>query len=122
MTKEEEVMAQILKDRVNLHLAIDRDVKALAQKVLKAAEFDLELYKKLHNPDCLFLDSPISSLHFYRNIRMYMIKCGMDFVGFSLEAKNEIPSLSQIAEDVKGWVMRFTKTPEPEKTGLEAIL
>lgn len=111
-----------VKERDKLSLVIQSEIDSLAEKIGKLIDHDLKTYSMLTNPDCLYYDSPVSRAFTYEWIKQYMIKKDLDFVGHFFDGKVNILSFSERMTDASKWMMRFTKEPEKQKTGIEAIL
>lgn len=110
-------------DREKLASNIQEKIAELAKELKKLEEHDLETYKALTNPDCLFNDSPISPFKTYRYVKEWMMKQNMDFIGLFLpDGKTAIKSFVDQAKDTSKWILRFAKEKEKPKTGIDAIL
>lgn len=115
-------MPERMSYREKLCATIQNDVTALAMKINKLAEHDLETFSMLNEPDALFNDCPISPFKTHHHLRMWMIKKDMDFIGYALDGKVSIKPFLEMAQEASKWVLRFSKEKKPVKKGVDAII
>lgn len=121
MKLEAKILARA-KERDKLAAEIQADIDALASKIEKLCDRDVKTYEMLTKPDCLYGDSPVSKAWTSEWIKQYMIKRDLDFIGHFFDGKINIKPLTERIGDASKWMMRFTKEPEKQKTGIQAIL
>lgn len=100
---------------------IEAQITSLAANVKLLDELSLEIYQTVMDPDCLYYDSPISPSKTYRYIKEFMIKKDMDFMGILENGKESAKSFYVRAQEVSGWIMRFSKPKPLPKFGIEAF-
>lgn len=111
-----------LKEREKMVSELQSIVDLFAENISKLTDHDLKTYQMLHKPDCLYSDSPLSSMKLYHHVQQYMIKKDLDYFGFALDGKPALKTLMEVDKEMRPWVLRYTTKPEPEKKGIEAIL
>lgn len=112
-----------IKERTKLAASIQNDITALALKLKKFTEQDIETYQMLWEPDALFSDCPISHGNTYRWAKEFMVKKDMDFIGVYVpDGKPSIKNFGERMEESSAWALRFTKEKELPKQGLDAII
>jgi hypothetical protein len=112
----------LLKKRDALCAEIQKDIESFAAKMKKLLDQDVQLFNKLLDPDCNYMDSPLAGPWTVHWMKQYMIKCDMDFIGFPLDGKPAIAPFVEKTLEASKWAMKWTKAKEQEKTGIEAIL
>lgn len=118
----EKMMELRLKAREELAVTIQKNIDEMTVNINKFIHEDLETFKMLHKPDCLFYDSPLSQFITHHWITEYMKKVGLPFAGVALDGVAAIPTFVSKAKEARLWALRFAKEPEVEATGIDAIL
>jgi hypothetical protein len=123
VAQAEKVEARI-KDRAKLASSIQNDITALATKLAKFTEQDVETYEMLLDPDCLFNDSPMGALKTYHWASEFMVKKDMDGIVkmYIPDGKPSIKPFVERMEEASNWAMRFVKPTAQPKRGLDAII
>ncbi len=112
-----------IKSRAKMALRIEELINELSKEYKALIDHDLRTYPMLTKPDCLYGDSPVSSAFTNEWLKQQFLKNDLAFLsGLYLDGVDSLKTFSKRAEESSGWMMRFTKEPEKEKSGIEAIL
>lgn len=121
MVDKQKELKELCDAREKLSSAIQNDITATSVKIKKLFALDLEIYGKLPSADSLFNDSPISHFKTAHQVKQFMIKRDMDFIGYSLDGKQSIKDFLEYAKEITGWIMRCAIEKPKVKKGIDAI-
>lgn len=116
-------LSKRMKDRTVKCKSISAKIHALCTEIKTLTEHDMDTYKMLTKPDCLYNDCPISHFQTFRYVKEQLTKEGLELIGGpAYDGPAALRTISERAEEIPNWVLRFSNEKKQEPKGIAAII